>query len=73
MPKTQFSHKGKQIVIESVKDKTHLRIDGEHVQTFSARPGRFYTPHLPYQDYSSMTELAKALVKHVPRFMPKEH
>jgi hypothetical protein len=73
MPTKRFTHNKKKIVIDSDDKEIRLSIDGEKVGAFAAKgTGKFYTPYLPYEGYASVDEMAKALVTHFPRYMPKE-
>jgi hypothetical protein len=54
----------------AVRDEEALYLDGEHVATEVRHyedGRRFWTPQLPYQDFSSLTELGEALIDQKPR------
>jgi hypothetical protein len=68
-----ITYKGKEIAFEQPQDdskigEVRLEIDGKHVHAIRMEGGRYGSHILPYSDYDSIPDLAKALIDNVPQF-----
>lgn len=56
-------YKGKKISVVDVHGRRHLFIEGEHIPTKAARKaGPYWSVHQPYQEFSTLHDLGKAIV-----------
>lgn len=69
-------YRGKEIIIEGVggheghehgSESHSLSINGEHIHIMRSG-SKFASHYLPYEDYDSELELAKAIIDKVPAF-----
>lgn len=61
-PGRQISYKSRGITIVDDDAGAEVRIDGVHVDVTRLAAGRYYSHTLPFQEYTTAEELAKALV-----------
>jgi hypothetical protein len=66
-------YKGKEIAFEIPADESkigevRLEIEGKHVHAIRMEDGKYGSHVLPYSDYDSIIDLAKALIDNVPEF-----
>lgn len=63
MARAGYRYRGKQISMVDVQGSPQLFIDGEHIRVQSrGRAGRYWSKHVPYQEFGSLKELAQAIV-----------
>ncbi len=63
MPKNSIVYRKQKVRVVDVHDQKHLFIDGEHIPVKSdQQAGRYWSAQLPYQKFSSLHDLAKAIV-----------
>ena len=58
---------GCEILIEDKK----LTINGVEIDVVKAELGNYITSYLPYTDYETVSDLAKAIVRYAPNFRSK--
>lgn len=70
MPKERTEYRGKEIEVETNDGDETLRVQGYEV---SARheEGGYYTSYLPYEHYTSLTALGRALVDNWSELKPR--
>ena len=68
MANTSSSHRGHEVVTSYVAGKPQLSIDGEEVQVSQITENQYATLLLPHSNFSSLDELAKAVIDHTPQF-----
>lgn len=56
------THKGKNIKVTTVEGTQHLFINDEHIPVSTSRTGRYWSTHLPYQEFDDLHKLGKAIV-----------
>jgi hypothetical protein len=67
-PMMHETYKNREIVINTKGPEHDLYIDGEHVKTFTPKPGgKYHTPYF-FEGHSNLLDMAKALIDRVPRF-----
>jgi hypothetical protein len=64
MPEEKHSYRGSEIIIRTEGDSEELFIDGQHVKVDAVATDSFWTPTTPYVKYSSVLDLAKAVIDH---------
>ncbi len=63
MAHKMIKYKQKKISVVDIHGKKHLFIEGEHIPLSPTnKAGRHRSLHLPYQEFSSLHELGKAIV-----------
>jgi hypothetical protein len=63
VPRNSIVYKKHKVRVVEVHDQKHLFINGEHIPvTADPQGGRYRSAHLPYQKFSSLHDLAKAIV-----------
>lgn len=68
MADTSSSHRGHEIVMGHTGGEPHLSIDGAGVQVSQIAENWYATLLLPHSNFSSLDELAKAVIDHAPQF-----
>jgi hypothetical protein len=68
MASTSSSHRGHEIVTSDVASKPQLTIDGEAVQVSQISENLYATLLLPHSNFSSLDDLAKAVINYTPQF-----
>lgn len=64
MPEEKHSYRGSEIVIRTEGDSSELFIDGQSIKVDATAADSFWTPTTSYVKYSSVLELAKAVIDH---------
>jgi len=73
----KYQYKDKEIVIDLLDEHgghgnheshIHLSIDNRDIHVMKLSTGKYSSHYLPYQKFSSVMDLAKALVDEVPLF-----
>ena len=69
MPDQQEEYKGNTIVVSEEGDVPGLKIGDADIEvSVEEGTGRYSSPHLPYTDYPSVSDLAKQIIDVVPGF-----
>jgi hypothetical protein len=68
MANTSSSYRGHEILTGRSADTPHLSIDGEAVQVSQIAENQYATLLLPHSNFSSLDELAQAVIDHAPQF-----
>ena len=68
MANTSSSHRGHEIVMDRTGGAPRLSIDGTEVQVSQIAENQYATLLLPHSNFSSLDELAKAVIDHAPQF-----
>lgn len=65
MANKMITYRKKKVSVIDVHGRKHLFIDGEHIPvTAVAKARRYWSTHLPYQQFSTLHDLGKAIVEY---------